>query len=222
MNPNLLNKIQSIKTLRDRAATEGEKDAAQNRLTLILAKHKLTEQDIPDQSFSTRGRPSPRTPPDFSGFDFSAFEDILSEFRRAAEAATGYGSSQSRPRSTPDDTEWEPSRGRRTRDDMRTPTGKGKKTARERFEKVLKSRVSDPSWNIVRKAHKKASRLDAPSNKAAYARAFYESAAYRIRERAQSSGPFHSYIKSKNAAGIAAGSRWADDVSLTYFPLNDF
>lgn len=60
MNPHLLNKIQSIKTLRDRAATEGEKDAAQHKLTLILAKHKLTEQDIPAPGFSTRHRPPPQ------------------------------------------------------------------------------------------------------------------------------------------------------------------
>lgn len=56
IDPNLLNRIRAVKTLRDRAGTDGEKDAAQHRLMFILAKHKLTESDIPSDSFSTRGR----------------------------------------------------------------------------------------------------------------------------------------------------------------------
>lgn len=66
LDPNLLNKIQSIKTLRDRAGTEGEKDAAQHKLTLIMAKHKLTEQDIPNPDFSTRSRYYEYTPKPFN------------------------------------------------------------------------------------------------------------------------------------------------------------
>lgn len=56
IDPKLLNKLRAIKALRDRAGTDGERDAAQHKLTIIMAKHKLTEQDVPSDSFSTRGR----------------------------------------------------------------------------------------------------------------------------------------------------------------------
>jgi hypothetical protein len=59
------NKVRAIIALRDRGATQGEKDAAQNRLVLILARHKLTESDIPPDPFSS-SRPRFRPPPSWT------------------------------------------------------------------------------------------------------------------------------------------------------------
>lgn len=110
LDPNLLNKIQSIKTLRDRAGTEGEKDAAQNRLVIILAKHKLTEQDIPAPDFSTRDRytPPPRKRPERTQAQQSAeqafsetFDRTMRDFEDAIRFAQGEGRRSHRGRRPP-------------------------------------------------------------------------------------------------------------------------
>lgn len=206
MDQHLLKKIQSIKTLRDRAATEGEKDAAQNRLTMILAKHKLTEQDIPDPNRRHTARPF------IPGFDFAGFEDILAEFRRAAE------------RNQDDFIKRTQSR---TRDDVRPPASdKGKKTSRARFEQALGKKVSQAAWNVVRSSKRQAQRIDGPSNPAAYARAFYEGAGIGLRNRLTDADvslytdPHKHKLKSNNPEGVAAGFAFAEKVTLSWFDTN--
>lgn len=221
-----IKKIQAIKTLRDRAATEGEKDAAQHKLTLILAKYQLTEQDIPDPHFSTRGRPSfrPRSAAYESAQSFQeTFDATMRDFRRAAEAE------QRRARQTSDEYKtWtgsfgdEPSRGRTTADPPPRKS-KGKINSRQRFEQALGAHVTNIAWRYVKREHVHAARSDAPPNKAAYARAFYEASAYTIRARMTnklSNPPMQT--KSKNAEGIRAGMRFGDRANLGLFPLNDF
>lgn len=101
----LLSKIQSIKTLRDRAGTDGERDAAQGKLTLILAKHKLTEQDIPEPGFSTRGRSQEYTSSRRPGRSENArnfekdFFQTMTEFEEAIRNASR--NARSRPHKPP-------------------------------------------------------------------------------------------------------------------------
>lgn len=211
MNPHLLNKIQSIKALRDRATTDGEKDAAQNRLTIVLAKHKLTEQDIPDPNFSTRNRytppprPRPRRGSTESDFD-SSFAQTMREFEEAIQRARREAEEYGRPRNP------HPPR--------KTPTGERGNLSRPqiRFEEALGKAVSKNSWYYICKpAQVKASRIHKPQNKAAFSRAFYEAAGYRIRERLNPQRPFYVRQKSKNKIGEEAGKQFADAVDLRHF-----
>lgn len=104
---------------------------------------------------------------------------------------------------------------------MRTPTGKGKKTARERFEHVLGKQVSQAAWNVVSKSQKQAKKRDEPSNPAAYARAFYEAAGIGLRHRLSDQpsylNPATHKLKSNNPEGVASGFAFASKVSLHWF-----
>lgn len=206
MNPNLLNKIQAIKALRDRAGTDGEKDAAQHKLVLLLAKHKLTEQDIPDPNFSTRQRytppPHPRSRPrsrqthQASGFNAAAeqevWDDLFRKFREATQA------SHPPPRQSP------PRRGVR-----------GQKN-RERFEKTLGRPISTQAWTLIYFDFARSKRATNPDNPAAFARAYMESAAIEIDSRIEKAW-IRRAAKSKNPEGADAGVAFADRVDLTLF-----
>lgn len=108
---------------------------------------------------------------------------------------------------------------------MRTSTGKGKKTARERFEKALGKQVSNEAWYTVAKSQKQAKRKYDPDNPAAYARAFYEAAGIVLRHRLSEGGTFTfegQKLKSSNPAGIAAGLAFGEKISLHWFEQMPF
>jgi hypothetical protein len=204
IDTHLLNKIESIKTLRDRAGTEGEKDAAQNKLTLILAKHKLTEQDIPSPDFSTRGRPfsPPQRRRSGSTFNQARWDDIFNQMRKAAAATPPHGR---RDTSRPPGHERSP-RNRKNR---------------ERFEASFGRPINDYAWDLVLNDFRKVKVLVNPKNPAAFARAYMESAALQIRDRIRRDRIpptyFRRVAKSKNPQGMERGLDFAERVDLSLF-----
>jgi hypothetical protein len=209
----LLNKIRSVKALRDKGATDGERDAAQQRLIVLLAKHKLTEQDIPPDSFSTRARHSSQRSPRPSNRQRSqsrawspdwdaAFEETLRRFREAAKAQGSGVRFEDHPHTPPP---------------HRTEHGvKKKPPGQVRFENAFGRPISTQAWKIVKHAQTAAQKKDHPHNANAYSRAFYEEAAFELRGRLN--GPWlYPKPKSTNPQGKAAGQHFGQSTSLDVF-----
>lgn len=200
LDHNLLNKIRSIKRLRDRAGTDGEKDAAQHKLTILLAKHKLTEADVPLDHTERRRR---------------SYEDT---FRTARQQQQDFWDMMDRLRR---EAQFRPRGPRHSATDdpfIRTDAPLRKSpTSRARFEKAFGGPISHTAWNVVKRAQRHSIIIYSPSNKAAYARAFYETAAYTIRARFAHLPTPYGRVKSKNAAGRQAGYYFAERVDLNLF-----
>lgn len=226
IDPHLLNKIQAIKILRDRGGTEGEKDAAQHKLTLLMAKHKLTEQDIPDPDFSTRGRYT------YKASDFKNFNDA---FRKAYRPPP-----REQQRSTFSDgvftfptskkVQWKgkllynmaKARGYTTFSRYITP----EPTNKVKIKWVVEFPFGDPSQQDFRdlfhrlipqlkRACVNARKVRHPKNPNAWDRAFYHAATHVIRERiALHAIPDHKGAKLKDRVAYDSGRIAGEQVSL--------
>lgn len=205
VDTHLLNKIRSVKALRDKGATDGERDAAQQRLVVLLAKHKLTEQDIPPDSFSSRGRsytPPPRRRPRTSAAEADewakGWERTMREFHEAAYAQSRGQQQSHRP------------------PPHRTEHGvKKKPPGQMRFEKAFGRPISTQAWHYVKLHQTKAQKKYKPSNPNAFSRAFYEYAAASLRGRIYGAHAFRS--KTSNPEGQSAGQHFGENASLSMF-----
>lgn len=244
LDPNLLNKIQSIKALRDRAATDGEKDAAQHKLTLILAKHKLTEQDIPAPSFSTRSAyPPPRSRPSdpFAQASAEFWADMDDIFKRANQRAQ---KTQRDPYTNQQQTDPNPPLHFKVHT-SRKVQWKGKllramalargyktwsryvETPKFKIEWIVEFPTSNPpirdfvrtydkATNALKSACVRSKRAHNPKNPNAWDRAFYHAATHVIGERIalRAQSPDRKGAKYKDTIAYNAGKLAGEEVSL--------